>query len=266
MPGESQVRLASRLERIDLPLMRVLCEAGSKIDYIYFPRTSVLSLLSVAETGDAVETATIGREGAFGLVLGMNNRESFVRCVVQSAGSADRISPSDFKREFDRSPDARRVVMYYIEVLLIQYQQSVLCHALHPVEARVARWLVTMSDRADSSTLFLTQEFLAEILGVARTTEPLNYRTSARSPAAQKNLSAPSSNVSSAPTRSQPRNHAAPNHRLISRPANYVCSSGTSRPRCCGLQARHSSLRPRAPRLNAMHSSVVMQRARTKQG
>jgi hypothetical protein len=73
--------------------MRVLCEAGSKIDNIYFPRTSVLSLLSVAETGEAVETATIGREEAFGLVLGMNNRESFVRCVVQSAGSADRISP-----------------------------------------------------------------------------------------------------------------------------------------------------------------------------
>lgn len=85
--------------------------------------------------------------------------------------------PSDFKREFDRSPDVRRVVMYYIEVLLIQYQQSVLCHALHAVEARVARWLVTMSDRPDSSTLLLTQEFLAEILGVAHTTVTSAART-----------------------------------------------------------------------------------------
>ena len=170
MPGESQARLASRLERIDLPLLRVVCEAGSKVDHIYFPRSGVLSLLSLAETGETVETSTIGREGAFGLVVGMHSGESSARCVVQYAGTADRISALDFKKEFDRSPQVRLVVMYYIEAVLTQYQQSVLCSTLHPMEDRLARWLLTMCDRADSSSLLLTQEFLAEILGVARTT------------------------------------------------------------------------------------------------
>ncbi len=170
MPRESRARLTSRLEHVDLSLMRVLCEAGSNIEHIYFPRTCVLSLLAIAQTGEGVETATIGREGAFGLVVGMHSRESFARCVVQFAGSADRISASDFKKEFDRSPHVRRVVMYYIEAVLIQYQQSVLCGTLHPVEERLARWLLIMHDGANSNALLLTQDFLAEILGVARTT------------------------------------------------------------------------------------------------
>jgi CRP-like cAMP-binding protein len=170
MPEETRARLAPRLEPVDLPVMRVLCEAGSSIEHIYFPRTCVLSLLAVAQTGEAVETATIGREGAFGLVVGMHSREAFVRCVVQFAGSADRISALDFKKEFDRSPQARRVVMYYIEALLIQYQQSVLCGTLHTVEERLARWLLVMHDGANSNALLLMQDFLAEILGVARTT------------------------------------------------------------------------------------------------
>jgi CRP-like cAMP-binding protein len=177
LPSDSRSRLARRLERVDLALMRVLCDAGSGIDHIYFPRTCVLSLLGVAETGEAVEVATIAREGAFGLVTGINSRQAYSRCVVQLAGSADRISASDFKQEFERSPNLRRIVMGYTEALMIQFHQSVLCSALHPAEERLARWLLTMHDGAESNTLLLTQEFLAQILGVARTTVTKAART-----------------------------------------------------------------------------------------
>jgi CRP-like cAMP-binding protein len=177
MPVSARAKLASRLERVDLPLMRVLFEAGANVDHVYFPRTCVLSLLGVAESGDMVETATIGREGAFGLVTGMYSGEAYPRCLVQLGGSADRISATDFKKEFERSFLVRRVVMSYVEALLIQVQQSVVCANLHPVEARLARWLLMMRDRADSNTLPFTQDFLAEILGVARTTVTVAART-----------------------------------------------------------------------------------------
>jgi hypothetical protein len=170
MPDEVRAKLAARLEPVELPILRMLSEAGSELDYIYFPRTCVLSLLCVAETGEAVETAAIGREGALGLVTGLHSRRAYARCVVQYAGSADRILASDFKREFDRDLYVRQVVMRYIEALLIQFQQSTLCSTLHPARRRLARWLLTMRDRADSSSLFLTQEFLAEMLGLSRTT------------------------------------------------------------------------------------------------
>jgi CRP-like cAMP-binding protein len=177
MPDEVRTRFEARVEPIDLALLRVLFEAGSDINYVYFPRTCVLSLLSVAETGEAVEIATIGREGACGLVTSMHSRQSYARCVVQFPGRADRISASEFKKEFDRSPHVRQVAIAYIEALLIQMQQSTLCGTLHAVENRLARWLLVMQDRADSDALPLTQEFLAEMLGVSRTTVSSAART-----------------------------------------------------------------------------------------
>lgn len=170
MPDETRTDLRSRLEPVDLAVLSVLYEAGSDINYIYFPRTCVLSLLSVAETGEAVETATIGREGAFGLVAGLHSGQVHARCVVQFPGSADRILASDFKKEFNRNPHVQRIVMSYVEALMIQFQQSTLCGTLHNVENRLARWLLVMRDRSNSDTLPLTQEFLAEMLGVSRTT------------------------------------------------------------------------------------------------
>jgi CRP-like cAMP-binding protein len=170
LPDEVRARLVAHLESVELPILRMLSEVGSELDYIYFPRSCVLSLLGVAETGEAVETAAIGREGAFGLVTGLQSRRAYARCVVQYAGYADRILALDFKREFDHDPYVREVVMRYIEALLIQFQQSTLCSTLHPARCRLARWLLTMNDRADSSTLLLTQEFLAEMLGLSRTT------------------------------------------------------------------------------------------------
>jgi len=170
IPADSRKRLMSQMETLHLSAKHVLREPGSPIDFVYFPRTCVLSLLAVAESGHAVETVTIGREGAFGLVAGMRSGESFPRCVVQVSGDADRISVSHFRREFDRQALVQRVVLTYIESLLIQVQQSVLCATLHPIQARLARFLLMMQDRAATDTFAFTQEFLANVLGVNRST------------------------------------------------------------------------------------------------
>jgi CRP-like cAMP-binding protein len=170
LPAEPKARLASRLKPFNLVVPAVLAEAGSEVQHIYFPQNCVLSTLAVSESGHAVETATIGREGAFGLVAAINGHETYARCLVQHSGAAYRIAAADFKKEFDRSAHVRAIVMGYIEALLIQVQQSVLCNALHPVESRLSRWLLLMQDRADTDTLPLTQEFLAGMLGVNRTT------------------------------------------------------------------------------------------------
>jgi CRP-like cAMP-binding protein len=158
------------LETLHLSAKHVLREPGSPIDYVYFPRTCVLSLLAVAESGHAVQTAMIGREGAFGFVAGMRSGESFPRCVVQVAGDADRISVSHFRREFDRHALVQRVVFSFIESLLVQVQQSVLCGTLHPIQARLARFLLMVQDRAGTDSFAFTQEFLSQVLGVNRST------------------------------------------------------------------------------------------------
>ena len=160
----------SYMETLHLSAKHVLREPGSPIDFVYFPRTCVLSLLAVAESGHAVQTAMIGREGAFGLVAGMRSGESFPRCVVQVAGDADRISVSHFRREFDRHALVQRVVLFYIESLLVQVQQSVLCGTLHPIQARLARFLLMVQDRARTDSFAFTQEFLSHVLGVNRST------------------------------------------------------------------------------------------------
>jgi CRP-like cAMP-binding protein len=170
IPAESRKRLMSHMETLHLSAQQVLREPGSHIDFVYFPRTCVLSLLVVSESGHAVETATIGREGAFGLVGGMRSGESFSRCVVQVAGDADRISVSHFRREFDRHALVQRVVLSYIESLLVQVQQSVLCGTLHPIQSRLARFLLVMQDRAGTESFAFTQEFLSNVLGVNRST------------------------------------------------------------------------------------------------
>ena len=170
IPAESRKRLMSNIETLHLSAKHVLREPGSPIDFVYFPRTCILSLLVVAESGHAVETATIGREGAFGLVAGIRSGESFPRCVVQIAGDADRVLVSHFRREFDRHTLVQRVVLSFIESLLVQVQQSVLCGTLHPIQARLARFLLMMQDRAGTDSFAFTQEFLSNVLGVNRST------------------------------------------------------------------------------------------------
>src|SRR5450631_2826868 len=164
----SLARIAPHLEPVVLKLGDVVCEAGGLLKHAYFPEGAVLSLLTVLENGSAVETANIGREGAFGLFAAMYSRVSFNRCLVQFEGGMVRC-PIDFlQSEFEHSEQVRNLFVSYSETLLSQVQQTVACNAMHTTEERICRWLLMMHDRAGGEALPYTHEFLSHMLGANR--------------------------------------------------------------------------------------------------
>jgi len=165
---ESRKRIEPHLEPIKLKLGAVVCEAGGLLKHAYFPQGSVLSLLTVLENGSAIETANIGREGAFGLFAAMYSRVSFNRCIVQLEGRMSRCPIEVLQSEFRNSEHVRNLFVSYSETLLSQVQQTVACNAMHTTEERMCRWLLMMHDRAEGEPLTYTHEFLAHILGANR--------------------------------------------------------------------------------------------------
>jgi len=161
-------RIRPHLEPVPLQLEAVVCDAGGTLRHAYFPEGCVLSLLTVLESGAAIETANIGREGAFGLFAAMYSRVSFNRCIVQLTGHMVRCPIEILQQEFKRSEYVRDLFVSYSETLLSQVQQTVACNALHTTEERVCRWLLMMHDRSEGEFLTYTHEFLADILGVNR--------------------------------------------------------------------------------------------------
>jgi CRP-like cAMP-binding protein len=161
-------RIAPYLEPITSNLGAVVCEAGGVLRHAYFPRGSVLSLLTVLENGSAIETANIGREGAFGLFAAMYSRVSFNRCIVQMEGHTVRCPIELLQEEFKNSEHVRDLFVSFSETLLSQVQQTVACNALHSTEERICRWLLMMHDRAEGESLTYTHEFLSNILGANR--------------------------------------------------------------------------------------------------
>jgi CRP-like cAMP-binding protein len=164
----SLARIEPYFEKVDLRLGAVVCEAGDILEHAYFPSGAVLSLLTVLENGTAIETANIGREGAFGLFAAMYSRSSFNRCLVQLEGGMFRVPIKAIQREFEGSPHIRNLLVSYSETLLAQIQQTVACNSMHSTQERMARWLLMMHDRADSKELAYTHEFLAAMMGVSR--------------------------------------------------------------------------------------------------
>jgi len=163
-----RTRIAPHLEAVTAGLGDVLCEAGGVLQHAYFPQGAVLSLLTVLENGDAIETANIGSEGAFGLIAAMYSGVSFNRCIVQLTGPMVRCRIDVLQDEFSRSDHLRALFIGYSETLLSQIQQTVACNAMHTVEERVCRWLLMMHDRAGGEELAYTHQFLAEIMGSNR--------------------------------------------------------------------------------------------------
>jgi CRP-like cAMP-binding protein len=164
----SRKRIEPYLEPIKLKLGAVVCDAGGLLKHAYFPEGAVLSLLTVLENGSAIETANIGREGAFGLFAAMYSRVSFNRCLVQMEGDMVRCPIELLQLEFKNSEDVRNLFVSYSETLLSQVQQTVACNALHATEERMCRWLLMMHDRAEGEPLPYTHEFLSHMLGANR--------------------------------------------------------------------------------------------------
>jgi CRP-like cAMP-binding protein len=169
LPRDHFDRLLPHLATLDLQQGTVLTEAGDEVDQIYFPHHGMLSLLAVLRDGKAIETATVGREGVVGAMAGLGLYKSLVRVVVQMPMACSRIPATHFRTAVAASERLRNLCIRYNEVLLSQARVTAACNALHSIEARFCRWLLQSADRAASDTVALTQEFLAEMLGVRRT-------------------------------------------------------------------------------------------------
>ena len=162
--------VAAKLVPVTLEKGALLYDPGDLIDAIYFPDDCVISLMTLMESGAAIESAAIGREGALGLMAAVSPRQSLSRAIVQVPGRARRITAAHLHRAWEQSGQIRDLIDRHNEALFAHAIQSVACNALHSVEARFCRWLLSCHDRIDTSTVSLTQEFLADMLGVQRTT------------------------------------------------------------------------------------------------
>ena len=174
---EDFAALEPHLDAVSFPRGQVLYEPGDPITYAYFPQDAVVSLVNIMEDGGSVEIGVFGREGVLGLLSALVTREAFGQYVVQMGGTASRIPFERLNEARNARPGLRQLIMNYGEVLLAQTFQTVACNAVHAVEARCCRWILSMHDRSDQDTLPLTHEFLAEMLGVLRSTVSVVTRT-----------------------------------------------------------------------------------------
>lgn len=152
-----------------LPQGAVLTEAGEETEYVYFPHSGMLSLQAVLKDGRSIETAAVGREGVVGAMAGLGIYISHVRVVVQLAAEVTRIAAPRFRKATSNNGRLQDLCIWYNEVLLSQARITAACNAVHLIEARFCRWLLQAADTAGSNTLSLTQQFMAEMLGVRRT-------------------------------------------------------------------------------------------------
>jgi len=162
--------LAPHVSEMILDKGSVLQEPGQPITRVYFPHGGLIAMLGMLPEGHAVDTASIGREGAVGLMAGLGAQTALSRAVVQLPGRAAQIPAARFAEAVAQSRGLRDMIVHYSDVLLAQVQQLVACNTVHHVQERLCRWLLNARDRVGGDTLPLTQEFLADVLGVQRTT------------------------------------------------------------------------------------------------
>lgn len=161
-------------EAIEMPLTQLLYRPHEKIDYIYFPETSVISIVTCLENGDSVEAGIIGREGVAGASIVFADDISPSEATTQLGGIGKRMKVADFKECFDNKKEFRNVILYYIYSFIAQLSQNSACLCHHKIEKRLARWLLVFADRAESEKIVLTQEFIAQMLGVKRPSVSMN--------------------------------------------------------------------------------------------
>lgn len=176
LPQNEFSQLAPHFKEVPLERGKILQEQGEAIDSVYFPHSGMISVLAVMPEGETVETMTIGREGGVGLASGIGSQTALNRATVRLPGRATQVSVARWAAVAQQSQAVRGLIVGYNDLQLGQVQQAVACNALHDVEARLCRWLLEARDRVGSDTLTLTQEFLAETLGVRRTTVTLIAR------------------------------------------------------------------------------------------
>lgn len=168
LPSEDLARMERDMEAVDLPLGKVLYEAGGKLSHVYFPVTAIVSLLYVLEDGASAEIAVVGKDGVVGISLFMGGGTTPSRAVVQSAGKGLRMPAERLMREFTQSIEVRHLLLRYTQALITQMAQTAACNRHHSVDQQLCHWLLMSLDRLDGNELVMTQELIANMLGVRR--------------------------------------------------------------------------------------------------
>jgi len=168
LPGEEYERILPHLGHVSFKLGEVVYESGAQMEHIYFPTTAIVSLLYLMEDGASAEMGMAGKEGVVGVALFMGGNTMPNRAVVQSAGGAVRMRARVLRDEFARGGAFQRLLLRYTQALLTQMSQTAVCNRLHAIEQQLCRWLLLSHDRLDSDELVMTQELIANMLGVRR--------------------------------------------------------------------------------------------------
>ncbi len=168
LPDEESKRWLPQLEAVDLPLGSVLYEAGGTLSHVYFPTTAIVSLLYVLENGASAEIAVVGNEGIVGVSLFMGGESTPSRAVVQSAGRGYRLKAQLMKQEFNRAGSVLHLLLRYTQALITQMAQTAVCNRHHSLDQQLCRWLLLSLDRLEDNELVMTQELIANMLGVRR--------------------------------------------------------------------------------------------------
>jgi CRP-like cAMP-binding protein len=168
LPADEWERLGPEMEHRAMPLGHVLYESGDAMRHVYFPTTSIVSLLYVMENGASAEIAIVGNEGIVGISLFMGGETTPSRAIVQSAGHAYRVAGQYLKDEFYRAGPLQRLLLRYTQALITQMAQTAVCNRHHSVDQQLCRWLLMSLDRLASNELSMTQELIANMLGVRR--------------------------------------------------------------------------------------------------
>ena len=168
LPDAEWQRWRPQLELIALPLGQVLYESGTTLKHVYFPTTAIISLLYVMENGASAEISVVGNEGLVGISLFMGGESTPSRAVVQSAGHGFRLKAQLMKDEFDRAGPVLHLLLRYTQALITQMSQTAVCNRHHSLDQQLCRWLLLSLDRLEGTDLVMTQELIANMLGVRR--------------------------------------------------------------------------------------------------
>jgi CRP-like cAMP-binding protein len=168
LPDPEWRRWQSLLEQVEMPLGQVLYESGATLNHVYFPTTSIVSLLYVMENGASAEIAVVGNEGVVGVSLFMGGESTPSRAVVQSAGLGFRLKAQLMKDEFNRAGPVLHLLLRYTQALITQMAQTAVCNRHHSLDQQLCRWLLLSLDRVRANELTMTQELIANMLGVRR--------------------------------------------------------------------------------------------------
>jgi len=168
LPAEDYARLLPDLELVPMPLGWVVYESGVHMDYVYFPTTSIVSLLYVTENGASAEIAITGNEGLIGISLFMGGESTPSRAVVQSEGDAYRLKEIVLKKEFALGGQLQHLALRYTQALITQMSQTAVCNRHHSVDQQLCRWLLLSMDRLAGNELRMTQDLISNMLGVRR--------------------------------------------------------------------------------------------------